>query len=72
MITDDTLVDMNFGSGAVKITPGHDPNDFECGLRNGLPQINILNDDGEINENGGKFRGMKRYEVRNLLTEELK
>jgi valyl-tRNA synthetase len=62
---------MNFGSGAVKITPEHDPNDFECGLRNGLPQINILND-GEINENGGKFRGMKRYEVRNLLTEELK
>ena len=72
VIVDDTLVDMSFGSGAVKITPGHDPNDFECGLRNGLQQINILNDDGEINENGGKFRGMKRYDVRNLITEELK
>ena len=72
VITDDLLVDMNFGTGAVKITPGHDPNDFECGLRNLLPQINIFNDDGEINDNGGKFKGLKRFDVRNVLTEELK
>ena len=63
---------MNFGTGAVKVTPGHDPNDFECGVRNNLKQINIFNDDGEINENCGKFMGLKRYDVRIILTEELK
>jgi valyl-tRNA synthetase len=71
IITDDVLVDMNFGTGAVKITPAHDPNDFQCGQRHGLPQINIFNDDGLINENGGRFEGQKRFEVRAQLVEEM-
>jgi valyl-tRNA synthetase len=71
IITDDVLVDMNFGTGAVKITPAHDPNDFQCGQRHGLPQINIFNDDGLINENGGRFEGQKRFEVRAALVEEM-
>lgn len=53
IITDDELVDMSFGTGAVKITPAHDPNDFQCGKRHGLQFINILNPDGTVNENGG-------------------
>ena len=53
LVLDDVLVDMAFGTGAVKITPAHDPNDYECGERNKLPFISILNDDGTINENGG-------------------
>ena len=61
-IVADTYVDKEFGTGAVKITPAHDPNDFEVGLRHDLEEINILNDDGTINENGGKFAGMDRYE----------
>eukprot|EP00462_Mataza_sp_D1_P000105 CAMPEP_0175088640 /NCGR_PEP_ID=MMETSP0086_2-20121207/353_1 /TAXON_ID=136419 /ORGANISM="Unknown Unknown, Strain D1" /LENGTH=1093 /DNA_ID=CAMNT_0016361081 /DNA_START=16 /DNA_END=3297 /DNA_ORIENTATION=+ len=72
VITDGELVDMNFGTGAVKITPAHDPNDFKSGERNKLPTINILDDDGLINENGGKFRGMKRFEVRSRIIEEMK
>lgn len=55
VIIDDELVDMSFGTGAVKITPAHDPNDFSCGKRQNLPFINILNSDGTINENGGMF-----------------
>lgn len=55
VIADDILVDMNFGTGAVKITPAHDPNDYECGKRHNLPMINVLNDDGTINENGGPY-----------------
>ena len=55
VISDDELVDMSFGTGAVKITPAHDPNDFQCGKRNNLQFINILNSDGTINENGGIF-----------------
>lgn len=72
IITDDVLVDMSFGTGAVKVTPAHDPNDFKCGQRNNLPFINILNDDGTINENGGQFKGMKRYDARVAITEALK
>jgi valyl-tRNA synthetase len=53
VITDDQLVDMAFGTGAVKITPAHDPNDYECGVRNNLEQICIFTDDGRINQNGG-------------------
>lgn len=68
----DEYVDMEFGTGVVKITPAHDPNDFEVGNRHNLPKINILNDDGTINENGGKFAGMDRYEARRLIIEELK
>lgn len=71
VITDDVLVDMNFGTGAVKITPAHDPNDFECGQRHNLPQINVLDDYGLINENGGKYEGEKRFKVRSMLIEEL-
>ena len=48
---------MDFGTGVVKITPAHDPNDFEVGLRHNLPVINVMNDDGSINENGGKYAG---------------
>lgn len=67
----DTYVDMEFGTGVVKITPAHDPNDFEVGERHNLPKINILNDDGTINENGGKFKGMDRYEAREQIVKEL-
>ena len=67
----DEYVDMEFGTGVVKITPAHDPNDFEVGERHSLPKINILNDDGTINSNGGKFEGMDRYEARKLIIEEL-
>jgi valyl-tRNA synthetase len=67
----DKYVDKEFGTGVVKITPAHDPNDFEVGLRHDLPQINVMNDDGTINENGGKYEGMDRYEVRKLIIKEL-
>ncbi len=62
---------MSFGTGAVKITPAHDPNDFACAKRNNLTFINILNPDGTINENGGIFKGIPRYEVREKIVEEL-
>jgi len=68
----DSYVDMEFGTGVVKITPAHDPNDFEVGKRHNLPEINIMNDDATINENGGKFAGMDRYEARKAIVEELK
>ena len=67
----DSYVDMEFGTGVVKITPAHDPNDFEVGKRHNLEQINILNDDATINENGGKFEGMDRYEARKAIVKEL-
>ncbi len=67
----DPYVEMDFGTGVVKITPAHDPNDFEVGKRHNLPEINILNDDATINENGGKFKGMDRYEARDLIVKEL-
>jgi len=60
----DQYVDKAFGSGCVKITPAHDPNDFEMGKRHSLPLINILNKDGSINENGGKFQGQDRFVAR--------
>ena len=60
----DSFVDPEFGSGAVKVTPAHDPNDYEAGLRNDLPQINILNPDGSINANGGPYEGLDRFEAR--------
>ncbi|MBQ3105736.1 MAG: valine--tRNA ligase [Lachnospiraceae bacterium] len=68
----DSYVDMEFGTGVVKITPSHDPNDFEVGKRHGLPEINIMNDDATINENGGKFAGMDRYAAREAILKELK
>ena len=70
-VVEDTYVDMAFGTGVVKITPAHDPNDFEVGKRHDLPIINIMNDDATINENGGKYAGMDRYEARKAIVEEL-
>ena len=67
----DEYVDMEFGTGVVKITPAHDPNDFEVGKRHNLPEINILNDDATINKLGGKYAGMDRYEAREAMVAEL-
>jgi len=67
----DNYVDPEFGTGVVKVTPAHDPNDFEIGLRHDLEQINILNTDGTLNANAGKFKGMDRYEARKQLVDEL-
>ncbi len=67
----DEYVDMEFGTGVVKITPAHDPNDFEVGKRHNLPEINVMNDDATINANGGKYAGMDRYEARKLIVKEL-
>ncbi|KAI0565338.1 Valine--tRNA ligase [Gracilaria domingensis] len=64
IIADGELVDMSFGTGVVKITPAHDPNDFACGRRNNLPEVTIFTKNGEVNENGGEFCGMKRYVAR--------
>ncbi len=62
---------MEFGTGVVKITPAHDPNDFEVGKRHNLPEINILNDDATINNLGGKYAGMDRYEARKAMVADL-
>ncbi|MDD3920380.1 MAG: valine--tRNA ligase, partial [Eubacteriales bacterium] len=70
-IVADEYVEMDFGTGAVKITPGHDPNDFEVGVRAGLPCIRVFTDDGHINENGGKYEGLDRFECRKVFGEEL-
>ena len=67
----DHYVDKEFGTGCVKITPAHDPNDFEVGKRHNLPEINVLNDDATVNKNGGKYEGMDRYEARKLMVQEL-
>ena len=67
----DAYVDKEFGTGCVKITPAHDPNDFEVGKRHNLPEINILNDDATINKNGGIYEGMDRYEAREAIVKEL-
>ncbi|MCR5416634.1 MAG: valine--tRNA ligase [Pseudobutyrivibrio sp.] len=67
----DEYVDMEFGTGVVKITPAHDPNDFEVGKRHNLPVINILNDDATINSNGGEFEGMDRYEARDIIVKKM-
>ena len=67
----DEYVDKEFGTGCVKITPAHDPNDFEVGKRHNLEEICILNDDATINELGGKYAGMDRYEARKAMVEDL-
>ncbi len=67
----DPYVESDFGTGVVKITPAHDPNDFEVGRRHNLPEINIMNDDATINKNGGKFCGMDRYDARREIVKEL-
>ncbi|MBQ5810501.1 MAG: valine--tRNA ligase, partial [Clostridia bacterium] len=67
----DEYVEMDFGTGAVKITPAHDPNDFEVGLRHDLPVVNVMTDDAIINENGGKYCGMDRYAARKAVVKDL-
>ncbi len=67
----DSYVDPSFGTGVVKITPSHDPNDFEVGLRHGLEQINIMTEDARINEAGGRYAGLDRYEARKHLVADL-
>ena len=67
----DEYVDREFGTGCVKITPAHDPNDFEVGRRHNLEEINIMNDDATINEQGGKYAGMDRYEARKAMVADL-
>ncbi len=71
-IIEDEYVDMEFGTGALKITPYHDPNDYEVAKRHNLPGINIFNIDATINENGGKYKGLTREEAREKIVEELK
>ncbi len=67
----DEYVERDFGTGVVKITPAHDPNDFEVGLRHDLPVINVMNEDATINENGGRFCGMTREDARKAIVKEL-
>ncbi|NLU09974.1 MAG: valine--tRNA ligase [Tepidanaerobacter acetatoxydans] len=67
----DSYVDTEFGTGAVKVTPGHDPNDFEMGLRHSLPIIIVIDDNGIMNDNAGKFKGMDRFDCRKAIVEEL-
>jgi valyl-tRNA synthetase len=71
IIADSILVDPTLGTGAVKVTPAHDPNDYASGQRNGLPMINILNPDGTLNANAGPYAGLDRYEARVRVTEEM-
>jgi valyl-tRNA synthetase len=71
IIADGLLVDPELGTGAVKVTPAHDPNDYACGLRHKLPLINILNPDGTINENGGPYAGLDRYKARERVAEDM-
>lgn len=71
-IVADTYVEKDFGTGAVKITPDHDPNDFALGQRHNLKFINILTDDGKMNENAGAYQGQKRFDVRYTIQEDLK
>ncbi|KAG9026395.1 hypothetical protein FRB95_008882 [Tulasnella sp. JGI-2019a] len=73
IVTDAIVVDMAFGTGAVKITPAHDPADYACGVRNKLEFLNIMNDDGTLNDNAGpKFKGMKRFHARVAVIDALK
>ena len=70
-IVADDYVEMDFGTGCVKMTPAHDPNDFEVGLRHNLEVIRVIGDDGKINENGGPYNGMDRYECRKQIVKDL-
>ncbi|MCB6501149.1 valine--tRNA ligase [Colidextribacter sp. 210702-DFI.3.9] len=70
-IVADDYVEMDFGTGCVKMTPAHDPNDFEVGLRHNLDTIRVLDDNGKVNENGGKYQGMDRYEARKAVVADL-
>jgi valyl-tRNA synthetase len=70
-IIGDEMVDREFGTGAVKLTPAHDPNDFEAGKRHGLPQVDVLTDDAHINENGGAYAGLERFAARKQIVADL-
>ena len=70
-IIGDEYVDMEFGTGALKITPAHDPNDFEIGQKHNLEIINVFTEDGKINENGGQYKGLDRYEAREAIVKKL-
>ena len=71
VITDDLLANPEFGTGAVKVTPSHDPNDFEAGLRNHLPQIEVMNEVAQMNENAGPYAGLDRFEARQRVLQDL-
>ncbi len=71
IITDDILANPEFGTGAVKVTPSHDPNDFEAGLRNVLPQIDVMNEVAQMNANAGPYAGLDRFEARQKVLEDL-
>jgi valyl-tRNA synthetase len=71
IITDDILANPEFGTGAVKVTPSHDPNDFEAGLRNDLPQIDVMNEVAQMNHNAGPYQGLDRFEARQRVLEDL-
>ena len=71
IITDDVLANPEFGTGAVKVTPAHDPNDFEAGLRNALPQIDVMNEVAQMNHNAGPYAGLDRFEARQKVLEDL-
>ncbi|MGA2372511.1 MAG: valine--tRNA ligase [Candidatus Korobacteraceae bacterium] len=71
IITDDILANPEFGTGAVKVTPSHDPNDFEAGLRNNLPQIEVMNETAQMNDNAGPYKGLDRFEARQKVLEDL-
>src|SRR5271167_3657618 len=71
IITDDILANPEFGTGAVKVTPSHDPNDFEAGLRNALPQVEVINELAQMNDNAGPYAGLDRFEARQKIVEDL-
>src|SRR5699024_11278720 len=71
-LIEDSYVDMEYGTGCVKITPSHDPNDFEVGKRHNLGQCVVMNEDATIKENGGEYNGLDRYEARKRIVEDLK
>ena len=68
----DDYVTPDFGTGMVKITPAHDPNDFKVGKRHNLPELNTMNEDASMNENAGKYEGMDRFEARDAIVADLK
>lgn len=72
IVCDGIIVDMEFGTGAVKITPAHDPNDYEVAVRHKLDMINLLNDNGTLNDAAGEFKGMKRFSARRAVIDKLK
>ena len=71
IVTDDILANPEFGTGAVKVTPAHDPNDFEAGLRNNLPQIDVMNEVAQMNDNAGPYKGLDRFEARQKILADL-